>query len=73
MATMKNRKKSPLSFEELLEKCPEGIYVIEPESNPILVADSRNPQERWWVNDPEKKIALKMLSSGFFHTLVRLS
>ena len=73
MATMKNRKKSPLSFEELLEKCPDGIYVIEPGSNPILVADSRNPQEQWWVNDPEKKIALKMLSSGFFYTLVRLS
>ena len=74
MATIKNRKKEPLSsLEELLEKCPNGFYIRQPGSNPILIADARNPQEHWWVADPDQKIRVKLLSVGFYTTLVRLS
>lgn len=73
MATIRNKKKVPLSsLEEVRTRCPQGFYVIQPESNPILIADARNPQEHWWVDDPDRKIRVKLLSVGFFHTLVRL-
>ena len=51
MATIRNRKSSPLSMEEMLKTCIRGIRAHECQGGIVLISDN-NVQDgsRWWVD-----------------------
>ena len=62
MATIKNRKKQPITPEKLKGQCPAGVKEVKWDGLLRLVADKRNPDEQWWVDyrsSPNDAAAIK--------------
>lgn len=62
MATIKNRKRDPITPEKLKRQCPGGVATVRWEGNLRLVTSKRNPDEQWWVDyrgSPNDAAAIK--------------
>ena len=62
MATIRNRKRTPITPEKLKGQCPGGVTTVKWEGLLRLVADKRNPDKQWWVDyrgSPNDAAAIK--------------